>query len=228
MAKITYLGTTALATSTVTSLNVPYPSVNKNETLIMVVVCHDIGKTPTVGDPHWTQVSKKDGATFGVFVYIHDHIIILPISVSVVVNGLSNKLNCGYIMKFKGGITDDSKLINAVVARYNTAGSTGNNGFITTKNNTMIVHIVGMPQNLAILGWASSPSLTWTQQINYNTFSGSYILHSNVATSSPAPASHYSSFNYSFISGSSENISICLALTPGSPANSVLNLLRSF
>lgn len=229
MAKITYLNTTSLASSTISTLTIPYPdNVNRNETLIMVVLCHDIGKTPTVADTHWSLVKNQDGATFGVFVYIHDHIIIPPISASVVINGLSNKLNCGYIMRFKGGIIDDTKLINAKVSRYNATGSTGNSGFITTVNNTMIVHIVGIPQNLAILSWTSTASLTWSQQINYNISDLPYILHSNFATSSPAPASHYSSFSYSFIAGSSENISISIALTPGTPPNYVLNLLKSF
>ena len=227
MAKITYLDNTILYSSTISTLNVFYPpTVNKNDTLLMVVLCHDIGKTPTT-DSHWTLVKMINGATFSTFVYVHDHIIIPPVTPQSTIYGLSNKLNCGYMMRFSGCIINDSKLINAVVGRYNSAGSTGNNGFITTVNNTMIVHIMGMPQNLVILGWSSTPSLTWTRKITNNISSGPYILRSDVAISYPAPKNRYTSFNYSFIAGSSENISISLDLTSAS-SNLVLNLLRSF
>lgn len=225
MTQISYISCTPLY-SGVTTLSVLTPTVAIDDTLMLVLGCHDVGLTPII-DPHWYLVMNINGINGSSFVYLHDHITSSVFPAVVGISNISNKLNCSYILRFSGCTFNVSSLINDSIGIDNGSGHTGNNGFTTTKVNTMIIQLVTMFTNVTTSNWSSTPTLIWTEVLDNGVSYLSYSIHESAAVSSLAPKSTYTNFNYN-LSGGTENISISIALTPRTTPNIVQNLLQSF
>lgn len=210
---ISYLGSTTVysgSTDELRFVTVPF-TVTTYHTLVAFVICRDTGLSPTIPS-EWSQVMSIEGTSGSTYVFVHQpkEDVINP---TYSIQGLSNKLNLGFISLFSGVTYHISKMINAFNGIDN-YGDTGNTGFTTTIDNTSIIHSVGFFKMQSTSNWSSNPSLIWTETEDYSKTHESYILSLSSAISSGVAADKYT-FNYDIsVAEGEENISMVLALTP--------------
>ena len=186
-------------------------TLTKNDTLLGFIVCHDLHLTPSVPD-EWKLITNVDGVSGSTYLYINQPTG-TTINPTYVVGNLSNKLNCGFILRFSGCTYHSSKTINAYVSQANTTGTGSSSGFDTTVDNTMLIQFVGLFRDGNLSNFSSDPSLTWTERRESGFTHTSYTVHAGAATSSLSPIDNYKGFDYSY-SISTENIVTIVALTP--------------